>query len=76
MRKYSSGINWRSFEAFLLSHGCVFLRENGQHRIYSKKGLDRPIVVSRADSLPWFAVMSNLRSLGLTKKDYEGFVRR
>ncbi|MGM0629358.1 MAG: type II toxin-antitoxin system HicA family toxin [Patescibacteria group bacterium] len=40
-------VHWREFEKFLFEHGCQFKREKGDHRIYWKKGLIRPIIVPR-----------------------------
>jgi predicted RNA binding protein YcfA (HicA-like mRNA interferase family) len=58
-------IHWVKFEKFLLQEGCVFKREKGDHRIYSKNGLKRPIVIPRDRSLPPFVVKNNLRLLGI-----------
>ena len=45
------------------------MREEGDHRIYWKEGLKRPIVVPR-DTLPPFIVLNNLRTLGVSRDDY------
>lgn len=63
-------INWVKFEKFLISAGCVFKREKGDHRIYWKKGIKRPIVIPRDRSLPPFIILNNLRVLGISKEDF------
>lgn len=63
-------IHWKKFERFLLSKGCEFAREKGDHRIYWKKGIKRPIVIPRDRVLPPFIIMNNLRVLGIDKKDF------
>ena len=41
----SKPIKWREFDKFLLFVGCEFKRSKGEHRIYGRQGLKRPIVV-------------------------------
>lgn len=67
--------HWRKFEKFLLAHGCVFSREEGDHRIYWKQGIKRPIVVPR-DTLQPFIVLNNLRTLGVSRDEYLKFMRK
>ncbi len=63
-------IHWKEFEKFLLSVGCTFKREKGDHRIYRKPGIKRPIVVPRDTQLPAFIVLNNLRVLGISRENY------
>jgi predicted RNA binding protein YcfA (HicA-like mRNA interferase family) len=63
-------INWRKFEKFLFFIGCRFEREEGDHRIYWKDGLSRPIVVPREKQLPIFIIRNNLRVLGVDTQEY------
>lgn len=66
-----SRIHWKKFEKFLLCVGCEFMREKGDHRIYWKQGLPRPIVVPRRNQLEIFIILNNLRLLGISAKEYE-----
>ncbi len=68
--------HWREFEKFLLAVGCEFVREKGDHRVYSKKGLPRPVIVPRDTKLPAFIIFNNLRTLGIPKKEYLSFSGR
>ena len=63
-------IHWKKFEKFLLYIGCEFVREKGDHRIYWKEGLKRPIIVPRYNPLPSFIILNNLRVLNITKEKY------
>lgn len=63
-------LHWKEFEKFLLSIGCVFKREKGDHRIYWKDGIKRPIVIPRDTSLPAFIILNNLRVLGVSRETY------
>ncbi|OGZ07386.1 MAG: hypothetical protein A3C93_03030 [Candidatus Lloydbacteria bacterium RIFCSPHIGHO2_02_FULL_54_17] len=67
-------IHWKKFERFLFAVGCQFSREEGDHRIYWKRGLKRPIVIPR-DSLPPFIVLNNLRTLGISRDKYLEIIR-
>jgi predicted RNA binding protein YcfA (HicA-like mRNA interferase family) len=63
-------IHWKRFEKFLLAVGCEFKREKGDHRIYTKRGLARPVVIPRDTQLPVFILRNNLRVLGVDVEDY------
>jgi len=63
-------ISWKKFEKFLLAVGCEFKREKGDHRVYWKDGIKRPIVIPRDSSLPAFIILNNLKVLGVSREDY------
>ena len=63
-------ISWKVFEKYLLSVGCRFKRQKGDHRVYWKSGLARPLVVPRDKVLPVFIILNNLRILGVSKEDF------
>ena len=63
-------IHWKKFERFLLKIGCKFAREKGDHRIYWKNGINRPLVIPRDKNLPPFVIMNNLRVLGISKNEF------
>lgn len=63
-------IHWRRFEKFLLFVGCRFVREKGDHRVYWRIGLLRPVIVPRDTQLPIFIIRNNLRVLGISVEEY------
>lgn len=63
-------VPWKKFEKFLLEVGCVFVREKGDHRIYTRSGLKRPIVIPRSTAIPMFVMRNNLRLLGMDADSY------
>lgn len=69
-------ISWKEFEKFLLKIGCKFKREKGDHRIYWKEGIKRPIVIPRDTSLPAFIILNNLKVLGISRDDYLKSVKK
>jgi predicted RNA binding protein YcfA (HicA-like mRNA interferase family) len=64
-------ISWRRFEKFLLAVGCRFKREKGDHRVYHRSDLKRPIVIPRDSALPLFIIRNNLRVLNMTLEEYQ-----
>lgn len=69
-------ISWKKFEEFLFFVGCEFLREKGDHRIYSRIGLARPVVIPRERQLPVFVIMNNLRVLQISHQEYLDILER
>ncbi len=69
-------IHWKKFEKFLLFVGCQFKREKGDHRIYWRDDLKRPIVLPRETQLPRFIIQNNLRTLGISTKEYLDILER
>jgi predicted RNA binding protein YcfA (HicA-like mRNA interferase family) len=63
-------IHWKKFEKFLLKNGCEFKREKGDHRVYWKKGLKRPVVIPRDSRLPAFVIHNNLHILGISRDEF------
>ena len=60
----------------LFEIGCVFKREKGDHRIYWRVGLKRPIVLPRDAQLPVFVIQNNLRLLGISREQYLEILER
>ncbi len=69
-------VDWKMFEKFLLEQGCVFKRMKGDHRVYTKSGLNRSLIVPQYDPLPPFIILNNLRVLGVTKEKLLQFLGR
>lgn len=69
-------IPWKKFEKFLLFIGCHFEREKGDHRIYWREDLKRPVVIPREAELPVFIIRNNLRILKIGPEDYLEILKR
>lgn len=63
-------VKWKDFERFLLFAGCTFKRQSGGHRIYTRGGLKRPIVIPAHGTIPVFVIRNNIRLLGITPELY------
>ncbi|OGM90292.1 hypothetical protein A2755_03830 [Candidatus Wolfebacteria bacterium RIFCSPHIGHO2_01_FULL_48_22] len=69
-------VHWRKFEKFLLYVGCIFVREKGDHRVYTRIGLNRPVIIPQNSSIPAFIIRNNLRTLGISTKEYLEILER
>lgn len=69
-------ISWRRFEKFLIFVGCSFKRQKGDHRIYSRIDLKRPVVIPEEKNLPVFIIRNNLRVLGISVEEYLEILKR
>ena len=63
-------VNWKRFERFLFAIGCEFKSQESSHRKYKLEGISRPIIIPCRDELPQFVILNNLRTLGISKKEY------
>jgi len=69
-------IHWKKFEKFLVYIGCHFEREKGDHRIYWREDLKRPVVIPRDAQLPVFVIRNNLRILNISPEEYLEILKR
>ena len=63
-------LEWKKFEKFILFVGCELKRDKGDHRIYWRSDLNRPVVIPRCKELPVFIIKNNLRILGISPDEY------
>lgn len=63
-------IKRKKFEVFLRLIGCSLKRIEGDHLIYSRHGLKRPIVITADSEVPIFIIRNNLRTLGMSIEEY------
>ena len=70
-----SNLSFKDFCRFVEKQGCNHLRTEGDHLIYVKPGLKRPLVIPRYNPLPEFIVENNLRVLGISKKELREYLK-
>jgi predicted RNA binding protein YcfA (HicA-like mRNA interferase family) len=63
-------VHWKKFEKFVLYVGCHFERQKGDHRIYWRSDLKRPVVFPADKEVPVFIIRNNLRTLGISVREY------
>ncbi len=62
--------SWKKFEKFVLYVGCTFERQKGDHLVYNRNDLLRPVVFPKDNSIPVFIIRNNLRVLGISHDEY------
>lgn len=50
--------------------GFTFDRQRGDHRIYTKPDIKRPIVIPMYNAVPVFIIKNLLRTAGMTRERY------
>jgi len=50
--------------------GFTFVRQKGDHLVYVKPGVKRPVIIPKYKQVPVFIILNNLRSAGLTREEY------
>ncbi len=63
-------IKRRKFEIFLRLVGCTLKRTKGDHLIYCRPGLKRPVIITADSEVPVFIIRSNLKTLGISIVEY------
>ena len=56
----------RVFEA----DGFRLVREEGDHMVFTKLGVIRPLVIPKYAAVPVFVIRNNLRTAGMTRDRY------
>jgi len=70
-------ISPQEFESFLKFIGFTFVRQKGSHRVYTRSGLLRPVIVPfHSGDLPVFIVRNNIRIFGISQEDYLDILSR
>ena len=71
-------ISIADFKVFLAEQGCKMVESsNSGHEKWSKEGMLRPVVFqTHIDPIPEFIIRNNLRSMGLTAKDFRQWLRK
>ena len=50
--------------------GFVFDRQEGDHLIYVRNDIKRPIVIPVYKSVPVFIILNNLKTAGISRQEY------
>jgi len=50
--------------------GFECVRKEGDHFVYTKRGISRPIVIPDWPEVPVFIIRNNLRSDGISREEY------
>lgn len=56
--------------------GFKCVRTKGDHFVYTKKGIPRPVVIPDWKELPVFIIKNNLRTAGITRQEYFSLLKK
>jgi predicted RNA binding protein YcfA (HicA-like mRNA interferase family) len=63
-------VHYRKLVRLLQREGFELARERGDHMVFSKPNVARPVVVPRYDPLPVFIIKNILRTAGISRERY------
>lgn len=63
-------VSYKRLEAIFLKKGFSFRKTSGDHDIFVKKGIVRPIVIPRYKEIPVFVIKNLLRTSGISREEY------
>lgn len=69
-------VSWKEFEKFLLFLDCKFKHQKGSHRVYTRAGLKRPLIVPAYGDIPIFIIRNNLRLLNMKVEEYLDILKK
>ena len=58
------------------AEGFSFARQSGDHLIYSKLDVKRPLVIPTYDAVPVFVIKNLIRTAGLSRDRYFALIRK
>lgn len=64
------------FEKFLAFVGCKLKRTSGDHLIYDRDDLKRPVVITADREVPVFIIRNNLRTLGISPEEFLDILKK
>lgn len=63
-------VPYRKIVRILELEGFILARERGDHLVFTKPGILRPVVVPRYDPLPVFIIKNVLRTARISRERY------
>jgi predicted RNA binding protein YcfA (HicA-like mRNA interferase family) len=71
-------VSWQELRDVAKLAGCIEARTKGDHLVMTRPGMARPVIIKMDKDLGEDIIRSNMRTLGLSRKDFErllGIVR-
>jgi len=63
-------VHYRKFAKVFEKKGFKHLRTQGDHLVYGKKDVIRPIIIPMYREIPEFIILRNLKTAGITRNEY------
>jgi predicted RNA binding protein YcfA (HicA-like mRNA interferase family) len=65
-----SPVSYKQLVKVFEAEGFRCIREEGDHMIFTKPGVIRPVVIPKYSAVPVFIIKNNLRSAGIPRDRY------
>lgn len=69
-------VSWQELRDVCKLAGCVEDRIRGDHLIMTKPGMARPVVIKMDRSLGEDIIHSNMRTIGITRKEFDKLINQ
>ncbi len=63
-------IHYRKLIKVFEKKGFTHVRTEGDHFVYQKTGILRPVVIPKYREIPEFIILKNLKTAGITREEY------
>jgi predicted RNA binding protein YcfA (HicA-like mRNA interferase family) len=61
---------------FFEKAGFLCVRTEGDHFVYTKAGVPRPVVIPNWKEVPVFIIKNNLRTAGISREEYFSLLQK
>jgi predicted RNA binding protein YcfA (HicA-like mRNA interferase family) len=75
MAKITS-VSWKTLKCVFEKDRFTHIRTEGDHLVFTKPGVLRPIVIPKYQSIPVFIIKNNLRAAGISRERYFELLKR
>ena len=65
-----SPVSYKSLVRVFEADGFRCVREEGDHMVFTKPGVLRPVVIPKYASVPVFIIKNNIRTAGMPRERY------
>lgn len=69
-------IHYRKLVKVFEKKGFVLRGERGDHLIYIKEGISRPVIIPKYFEIPVFIIKNNLRTAKISREEYLELLRK
>ncbi len=63
-------IDYRKLVKVFEKKGFIYTRTKGDHLVYQKMGLLRPVIIPKYKYVPEFIILKNLKTAGISREEY------
>ncbi len=63
-------IHFRKLAKVFEKAGFTYQRTEGDHMVYTKKGILRPVIILKYKQIPEFIILKNLKTAAISRDEY------